>query len=194
MSIHRKNGLPTDEAEGLLSELRDSVRELRNFTGGGIAMQHAFFRGTHERRFGLSHRHERRRAIASADRLLDAAYRGPDARAPRLVDHGATGNLTSGLLGGFCIGHDVVNASCERAALIGARRAGVNAVGDGAKGRAQALSPLGGPANKDERDRLRQPIVGLCRPQSSDAALSKRGRDPAGRARQTARGRHRAQQ
>jgi len=119
----------------LFPELRNPAREPRDFALRRIAVQHALPCGANECRLGGGHGGDRTRAIAGGDRLLDLAQGSTHARAARFVDRSAAGNLTSCLLGGFCIGHDYQTAF-EEEALIGVRRPGVNA------GRAMRLPGL----------------------------------------------------
>lgn len=90
----------------LSAQFGDPVGESRNFALSGAAMHDAPLRRANDRGLGFRHRRQRAGAIAGRDRLLDLAHRRAQARTPRLVDHGTTCDLTSGLLGGFRIGHE----------------------------------------------------------------------------------------
>src|SRR5580704_9521636 len=103
----RASSAGPDSFGSLFAELGNAVGEPRNFPAGGVAMDDAGSRGTDERRLGFGHGGDGRGAVAGCDRLLDFAHGTAHAGTPRLIDHGAAGNLASGLLGGFCISHGV---------------------------------------------------------------------------------------
>src|SRR6202035_5215753 len=108
MSAHCRATNAGSENFGLLfAELGDAVGEPRDFPAGGVAMHDTGARGTDEGGLGFGHGGHGRGAVASRDRLLDFAHRAAHAGTPRLIDYGAAGNLTGGLLGGLCISHGV---------------------------------------------------------------------------------------
>jgi hypothetical protein len=96
----------------LFAELGNAVGEPGDFPTGGVAMHDAGARGTDEGRLGFSHGGHGRSAITGRDCLLDFAHRAAHAGTPRLIDHGAAGDLTGGLLRGFCISHGVSDETC----------------------------------------------------------------------------------
>src|ERR1700692_4176070 len=77
-------------------------------------MDDAGARGTHESRLGFSHGGGGRSPVAGGDRLFDLAHRTAHAGAPRLVDHGAAGDLAGGLLGGLGISHGVSDVDLSK--------------------------------------------------------------------------------
>src|SRR5580704_12462994 len=106
----------------LFAEFGDAVREPRDFPACCIAMHDTGARGTHECRLGFSHGGGGGGAVAGRDRLLDLAHGAAHAGAPRLVDHGAAGDLTGGLLGGFCISHGVLDENLLNRCVLRKRR------------------------------------------------------------------------
>src|SRR5580692_8925925 len=88
-------GVGPDSFGSLFAELGNAVGEPRDFPAGGIAMDDALARGTHECRLGFSHGGGCRGAVAGRNRLLDLPHGTAHAGAPRLIDHGAAGDLTS---------------------------------------------------------------------------------------------------
>src|SRR3974390_570690 len=73
----------------LLAQSGDTMCEPRDLTLRRIAVHDVLLRGANDHRFGFRHGRLSARAIAGADRLFDFAHRGPQARAPRLVDYSA---------------------------------------------------------------------------------------------------------
>lgn len=72
-------------------------------------MNDAFLGGADQSRFGFRHGRERTGAVAGGDGFLDLARRRAHARAPRFIDGGPAFGLAGGFLGGFGIGHSVLN-------------------------------------------------------------------------------------
>src|ERR1700730_7876588 len=103
----RASSAGPDSFGSLFAELGNAVGEPRDFPAGGIAMDDAGARGSDESRLGFSHGGGGRGAVAGRDRLLDFAHGTAHTGAPRLVDHGAAGDLTGGFLGGLGISHGV---------------------------------------------------------------------------------------
>src|SRR5690349_19291875 len=90
----------------LLAQSGDTMCEPRDLTLRRVAVHDVLLRGANDHRLGFRHRRVSARAIAGADRLFNFAHRGPQARAPRLVDDSAAHGLARGLFGRLRIGHD----------------------------------------------------------------------------------------
>ena len=93
----------------------------RYFALRGIAVHYFFLRRANDHRFGFGHRRKGARPVASSYRFFDLAHSCAQARAPRLIDRGAAGNLARGFLGGFGVGHDDVKGTLGSGAYRGAR-------------------------------------------------------------------------
>jgi hypothetical protein len=88
------------------SELRNAMREPRNFAARCIAMHDALLRRADDRRFGFAHGGDCPGAITGGDGLFDFAHRRADVRAPRFIDDRTARDLAGGLSGGFRISHE----------------------------------------------------------------------------------------
>ncbi len=97
-------------------------------------MHDAGARGTNKSRLGFGHGGGGRSAVAGRDRLLDFAYCTAHTGAPRLIDHGAAGDLTGGLLGGFCISHGVSEEDLLSQCVLGSAGQTPDALGRAYRG------------------------------------------------------------
>jgi len=110
----RRRNLPKGATEKLFfSELGDPVGEPRYFAARRIAVDDALLRRADDGGLGLGHGGQRTGAIAGGDRLFNLPHCGTYARTPRFIDDGAARDLASGLLGGLCISHEVLNTDCR---------------------------------------------------------------------------------
>src|SRR5471030_2246862 len=75
-------------SSALLAELSDTMGEARHFPAGGLLMDDATLRGTHDNRFGSPERRHCHLRVAAGDRFFDFADRIAQQSAARLVDFG----------------------------------------------------------------------------------------------------------
>jgi hypothetical protein len=92
-----------------LFELGDPLRKSRHFPLRGIAMNDALLGSADQSGFGFRHGDERSGAVTGGDGFLNFARGRTHARAARFIDRGSTFGLAGGFLGGFGIGHSVLN-------------------------------------------------------------------------------------
>ena len=92
-----------------LFELGDPMRKPRYFPLRGIAVNDALLGGADQSRFGFRHGGERSGAVTGGDGFLNFTRGRTHARAARFIDRGPTFGLAGGFLGGFGIGHSVLN-------------------------------------------------------------------------------------
>src|SRR5476651_1466920 len=96
---------PANFFAGLLAELGDAMGEARYFPAGGLLMDDATLRGTHDNRFGSPERRHCHLRVAAGDRFFDFADRIAQQSAARLVDFGLARDLARGFAGRTGIGH-----------------------------------------------------------------------------------------
>src|SRR2546430_974753 len=96
---------PQERDVALLAELADLVSQAGDLAARGPLMDHAALRGPHELGLGGLEGRLRLRLVAARDRVFDQTEVAPHARTARLVDLGATRNLSGRLLCGLGIGH-----------------------------------------------------------------------------------------
>lgn len=89
----------------LLRELGDAMSETRDFAAGGVLVNGAALRCTHDRRLRILDRDQSRGAVAGGDRFFDLADRIAKHGAARFVDLGLARDLAGSFTGGTGIGH-----------------------------------------------------------------------------------------
>src|SRR5690606_1415287 len=88
-----------------LIELPQLSGQSRHLARAGVLVDHALGDGPHQLRLGLHEGALSGGRIARGDGLVKTAQVGADARAARLVDFGAAGDLADRLLGAGRVGH-----------------------------------------------------------------------------------------